>query len=90
MPKFQPVRGMRDLLHDEAEMMTFVMSKARETANLFGYNEVITPVIEPYELLAAKSGEEIRQHSLTFEPVCRVNNNPQLTPFFVKYTLNLR
>jgi len=67
MPKFQPVRGMRDLLHDDSEMLTFVMSKARETANLFGYREVITPVIEPYELLAAKSGEEIRQRMFTFK-----------------------
>lgn len=67
MPTFQTVRGMRDLLPDEAEMLTFVMSKARETAALYGYREVITPVIEPYELLSAKSGEEIRQRMFTFK-----------------------
>jgi histidyl-tRNA synthetase len=58
---------MRDLLADEAEAMTFVMKKARETAQLCGYREVITPVIEPYELLSAKSGEEIRQRMFTFK-----------------------
>jgi histidyl-tRNA synthetase len=67
MPTFQPVRGMRDLLFDEAEMLTFVMGKARETAQLYGYREVITPVIEPYELLSAKAGEEIRQRMFTFK-----------------------
>lgn len=67
MPTFQTVRGMRDLLSDEAEMLTFVMNKARETAGLYGYREVITPVIEPYELLSAKSGEEIRQRMFTFK-----------------------
>jgi histidyl-tRNA synthetase len=67
MPTFQTVRGMRDLLSEDAEAMTFVMNKARETAQLYGYREVITPVIEPYELLSAKSGEEIRQRMFTFK-----------------------
>jgi histidyl-tRNA synthetase len=67
MPTFQPVRGMRDLLPDEAEKLNFVMSKARETAQLYGYREIITPVIEPHELLSAKSGEEIRQRMFTFK-----------------------
>ena len=67
MPTFQTVRGMRDLLADEAELMTFVMDKARETAQLYGYREILTPVIEPYELLSAKSGEEIRQRMFIFK-----------------------
>ena len=67
MPTFQTVRGMRDLLPDDAEMLNFVMSKARETASLYGYREVITPLIEPYELLSAKSGEEIRARMFTFK-----------------------
>ena len=67
MPTFQTVRGMRDLLPEDAEMLNFVMSKARETAQLYGYREVITPVIEPYELLSAKSGEEIRSRMFTFK-----------------------
>jgi histidyl-tRNA synthetase len=67
MPTFQTVRGMRDLLPDDAEMLNFVMAKARETAQLYGYREVITPVIEPYELLSAKSGEEIRSRMFNFK-----------------------
>jgi len=58
---------MRDLLPDDAEMLNFVMGKARETASLYGYREIITPVIEPYELLSAKSGEEIRSRMFTFK-----------------------
>ncbi|MEM2099526.1 MAG: histidine--tRNA ligase [Candidatus Bathyarchaeia archaeon] len=67
MPTFQTVRGMRDLPPQEAAMLNHVIVKARETAELYGYNEVITPVVEPYELLAAKSGEEIRQRMFTFK-----------------------
>lgn len=67
MPNFQTVRGMRDLLAEEAETLNFVIGKARETARAYGYKEVITPVVEPYELLSAKSGEEIRQRMFIFK-----------------------
>jgi histidyl-tRNA synthetase len=67
MPPFQTVRGMRDLLPEEAETLNFVVCKARETAQLYGYKEVVTPLVEPYELLSAKSGEEIRSRMFTFK-----------------------
>ncbi len=67
MPDFQTVRGMRDLLSEEAEMLNFVIFKARETAQLYGYKEVMTPLVESQELLSAKSGEEIRQRMFTFK-----------------------
>jgi histidyl-tRNA synthetase len=67
MPTFQAVRGMRDLLPEEAEMLNFVICKARETAELYKYREIITPVVEPYDLLSAKAGEEIRKRMFTFK-----------------------
>ena len=87
MPTFQTVRGMRDLLAEEAEAMTFVMDKARETAQLYGYREVITPVIEPYELLSAKSGEEIRQRMFTFKDLG--NRTVALRPEFTSSVARL-
>ena len=67
MPAFQTVRGMRDLLGEEAQAFTCIIAKARDTATLYGYKEVITPVVEPLELLSAKSGEEIRQRMFIFK-----------------------
>jgi histidyl-tRNA synthetase len=67
MPAFQPVRGMRDLIGEEAQTFTHIITKARETASLYGYKEVITPHVEPLELLSAKSGEEIRQRMFIFK-----------------------
>ncbi len=67
MPSFQPVRGMRDLIGEEAQTFTYIINKARETASLYGYKEVITPHVEPLELLSAKSGEEIRQRMFIFK-----------------------
>ncbi len=67
MPAFQPVRGMRDLTGEEAQTFTHIIAKARENATLYGYKEVITPHVEPLELLSAKSGEEIRQRMFIFK-----------------------
>ena len=67
MPAFQPVRGMRDLIGEEAQTFTQIILKARETSSLYGYKEVITPHVEPLELLSAKSGEEIRQRMFIFK-----------------------
>ncbi|MGF3522144.1 MAG: histidine--tRNA ligase [Candidatus Bathyarchaeia archaeon] len=67
MSTFQPVRGMRDLLPDETEIFRYLMNQATKNAQLYGFKEVITPVVEPYELLSAKAGEEIRQRMFTFK-----------------------
>ncbi len=67
MPTFQTVRGMRDLIGEEAQAFTYIIAKARETANLYSFKEVITPHVEPLELLSAKSGEEIRQRMFIFK-----------------------
>jgi histidyl-tRNA synthetase len=67
MAEFKPVRGMRDFLAKDAEKLRFVEQKARELAQLYGYEEVITPVVESYELVAAKAGEEMRLRMYTFK-----------------------
>jgi len=58
---------MRDLIGEEAQVFTFIITKARQTAELYGFKEVITPHVEPLELLSAKSGEEIRQRMFIFK-----------------------
>jgi histidyl-tRNA synthetase len=67
MPEFQTVRGMRDFLSQEAVTMKYVEALTRELAWLYEFQEIITPIIESYELLAAKSGEEIRQRMYMFK-----------------------
>jgi histidyl-tRNA synthetase len=67
MPTFQTVRGMRDLIGEEAQAFSTILSKARQTAELYGFKEVITPHVEPLELLSAKSGDEIRQRMFIFK-----------------------
>lgn len=67
LPALRRVRGMRDFLPKEAQMMKYIEGKARKIARLYEYGEIITPVLESYELLAAKAGEEIRSRMYAFE-----------------------
>ncbi|MEM3730515.1 MAG: histidine--tRNA ligase [Candidatus Bathyarchaeia archaeon] len=82
MSEFTAVRGMRDFLPEEARIMRFIEGKAREVAKNFGYKEIITPVVEPYELLAAKAGEEVRLRMYTFKDLGgrMVALRPEFTP----------
>ncbi len=66
MSMFKTVRGMRDFLPRDAEKIRYVEQVTRELARLYCYEEILTPVVESYELLAAKSGEEIRQRMYVF------------------------
>jgi len=66
MSAFKTVRGMRDFLPKDAEKMRHVEQTAQELACLYGYEEVITPILESHDLLAAKAGEEIRLRMYAF------------------------
>jgi histidyl-tRNA synthetase len=81
MSQFGTIRGMRDFLPKDAEKMRYVEVIARDLARLYGYEEVITPVVEHYDLLAAKSGEEIRERMYTFKDMGgrRVALRPEFT-----------
>ncbi len=67
MNDFQTVRGMRDLLPDEAEELEEIITTAKKIASLYGYRQIVTPVVESHELLNAKSGEEIRSRMFVFD-----------------------
>ncbi len=65
--EFKTVRGMRDFVSEEAERLRAIEGKAREVAGLYGYSEVVTPVVESYELLSAKAGEEVKSRMFAFK-----------------------
>ena len=51
----------------DAERMRHVEQVSREVSKLYGYEEIITPILESYDLLAAKTSEEIRERMYTFK-----------------------
>ena len=94
MMKFQPPRGTRDFLPEDAQAFRLITEKIREIFQQYGYGEVITPAFEDFDLLAKKAGQEIenemyvftdksqRKLGLRFDftvPLCRVvSSNPSL------------
>jgi len=82
MPEFKTVRGMRDFLPEEAKVMKYIESKARSVAEFFGYEEIMTPVVESYDLLATKAGEEVRLRMFAFKDLGgrMVALRPEFTP----------
>jgi len=67
MAEFKTVRGMRDFLPAEAKLLRNVESKARSVAKLYGYKEIVTPIVESYDLLSAKAGEEVKSRMFLFK-----------------------
>ena len=45
-PKLQPVRGTHDILPDEFEKFSAVTNRARKLAELYGFQEMATPIFE--------------------------------------------
>ncbi|MDR2700259.1 MAG: histidine--tRNA ligase [Nitrososphaerota archaeon] len=88
MPTFQTVRGMRDLVGKEAQTFTNIITKAQETALLFGFKEVFTPHVESLDLLSAKTGDEIRQRMFIFEDLGgrQVALRPEFTASIARLT----
>jgi histidyl-tRNA synthetase len=87
---FKTVRGMRDLMPVDAERMRRVEQVSREVSKLYGYEEIITPVLESYELLAAKTGEEIRERMYTFKDLGgrKVAMRPEFTASIARLVAN--
>ncbi len=57
MTKYQRVTGMRDVLFEEQRYWRFIFSKIQETVDLFGYQRLDTPLLEPAGLFVRGVGE---------------------------------
>ena len=66
MVEFSLPRGTMDFLPDEMVERRYVEESVRKTFESFGFQEVQTPIFEEFALLAARSGEEIREGMFTF------------------------
>ena len=79
----RPVKGTVDFYPDEMALRSWLYATLQTVSESFGYQEFEAPLIEPLELYAAKSGEElVEKQSFVFED--RGGNmvalRPELTP----------
>ena len=66
MVEFSLPRGTMDFLPEEKAQRRYVEEIVRKTFESFGFQEIETPIFEEFALLAARSGEEIREGMFTF------------------------
>lgn len=79
----QPYKGMRDYYPADKRSQNYIFDTWRRVVELHGYEEYGAPMIEPLELYAAKTGQEIVNEQ-TYQFTDRGGRNvairPEMTP----------
>lgn len=79
----QPYKGTRDYYPDDKRLQNYIFSTWRKVVESFGYEEYGAPILEPYEIFAAKTGQEIVNEQ-TYSFIDRGGRNvvirPEMTP----------
>lgn len=79
----QSYKGARDFYPEDMRLQNYIFSKWREVCERYGYEEYLSPMIEPTEVYLAKGNEEIvREQTYTFEDRGgrSVTIRPEMTP----------
>jgi histidyl-tRNA synthetase len=79
----EPLRGMKDYYPSDLREYNWIIETLRDIAERYGYEEYETPQIEPIEIFAAKSSEElVNEQSFIVEKKKgeRLILIPELTP----------
>lgn len=90
MPRFQTLRGMRDFLPDDLEKRRYVEDTIRHLFDLYGYEEIDTPILESIQLVTAKAGDEIRHRMYSFRDLGgrEVALRPEMTASVARLVVN--
>jgi histidyl-tRNA synthetase len=79
----QPYKGARDFYPEDKRLQKYMFAKWREVVERFGYEEYDAPILEPLEIYAAKTGDEIvNEQTYLFEDRGgrKVVIRPEMTP----------
>lgn len=79
----QPYKGTRDFYPEEKRIQNYIFAGWKRIAKRYGYEEYGTPMVEPLEVYAAKSGQEIvseQTYSFTDRGDRVVAIRPEMTP----------
>ena len=55
----EPLRGMKDFFPSELREVNWIIDIVRDIAEVYCYEEYLGPLLEPIEIFAAKSSEEL-------------------------------
>lgn len=79
----QPYKGTRDYYPAEKRVQNYIFSTWKQVAMSFGYEEYGAPLLEPLEVYAAKSGQELaseQTYAFTDRGDRTVAIRPEMTP----------
>ena len=79
----QPYKGTRDYYPAEKRIQNYIFAHWRRVAMSFGYEEYGAPMLEPLEVYAAKSGQELaseQTYAFTDRGSRMVAIRPEMTP----------
>lgn len=79
----QPYKGTRDYYPEDKRVQNYIFHVWRKVAERFGYEEYDAPVLEPIEIYAAKTGQEIvneQTYQFTDRGGRTVAIRPEMTP----------
>jgi histidyl-tRNA synthetase len=79
----QPYKGARDFYPPDKRVQKYMFGVLRKVAESYGYQEYDAPILEPFDIYAAKTGEEIVNDQLySFEDKGgrKVAIRPEMTP----------
>jgi len=87
----EPLRGMKDYYPSDLREYNWIIDTLRDVAERYGYEEYETPQIEPIEIFAAKSSQElVNEQSFIVEKKKgeRLILIPELTPSLARMVTN--
>jgi histidyl-tRNA synthetase len=79
----QPYKGTRDFYPEDMRIQEWMFEQMRTVAETYGYQEYNGPMLEPFELYAAKTGEEIVNNQLYWmvdRGERKIAVRPEMTP----------
>ncbi len=79
----QPYKGSRDLYPEDKRVQNYIFAKWAQVSERYGYEDYGAPMLEPYELYAAKTGQEIvneESYLFTDRGGRQVMIRPEMTP----------
>ncbi len=78
-----PYKGTRDFYPEDKRLQKYLFGTMRKVVEKFGYEEYDAPILEPFDIYAAKTGDEIvNEQTYTFEDRGgrKVAIRPEMTP----------
>ena len=79
----QSYKGARDFYPEDKRLLNFIFDTWRRVSRNYGYEEYDAPILEPVELFAAKSGDELvneQSYAFTDRGGRAVMLRPEMTP----------